>query len=310
MKVFVAGASGAIGRRLVRQLVGAGHEVTGMTRREKAAAEMRAAGAEAVICDAFDAAGLREAVAGARPHAVVHLLTALPQRYDPRSDYLAATNRIRIEGTRNLVAAAAAAGVRRLVAESIAFLYLPEAGWVKDEEAPVFDGAPGIFGAATRAAVDLEQQVLGATGMDGLVLRYGWLYGPGTYYDRGGQQAEEVERRRFPVVGKGTGMFSFLHVEDAAAATAAALERGGSGVYNVVDDEPARLSEWLPVYAQALGARPPRRVPAWLARLVAGAASAGAALELRGASNVRAKRELAWEPANPSWRRGFHDALS
>jgi nucleoside-diphosphate-sugar epimerase len=309
MKVFVAGASGAIGRPLVRQLVGAGHEVTGMTRRQEAAVEMRAVGAKAVVCDAFDAAGLREAVVGARPDAIVHLLTALPQRYDPKSDYLAATNRIRIEGTRNLVAAAAAAGARRLVAESIAFLYLPQGGWVKDEEAPVFDSAPGSFGAATRATVDLEQQVLGATGIEGLVLRYGWLYGPGTYYDRGGQQAAEVERRRFPVVGKGTGVFSFVHVEDAAAATAAALERGGAGVYNVVDDEPARLSEWLPVYATALGAKPPRRVPAWLARLVAGAASAGAALELRGASNARAKRELGWKPAHPSWRRGFQDEL-
>ncbi|MGE0067957.1 MAG: NAD-dependent epimerase/dehydratase family protein [Solirubrobacterales bacterium] len=310
MKVFVAGASGAIGRPLVRQLVAAGHEVTGMTRRQEAAAEMRAVGARGVVCDAFDAEGLRQAVAAASPQAVVHLLTALPHRYKPKSDYLAATNRIRIEGTRNLVAAAAAAGVRRLVAESIAFLYLPQGGWVKDEGAPIFDSAPGAFGAATRSAAELERQVLAVGGIDGLVLRYGWLYGPGTYYDRGGQQAEEVERRRFPVVGKGTGMFSFVHVEDAAAATLAALERGAPGIYNVVDDEPARLSEWLPVYAKALGAPPPRRVPAWLARMVAGAGSAGAALELRGAANAKAKRELGWEPAYPSWRRGFADALA
>ncbi|HEX3241191.1 MAG TPA: NAD(P)-dependent oxidoreductase [Solirubrobacterales bacterium] len=310
MKVFVAGASGAIGRPLVRQLVAAGHEVTGMTRRQEAAAEIRAAGAQAAVCDAFDAEGLRQAVAAASPQAVVHLLTALPQRYKPKSDYLAATNRVRIEGTRNLVAAATAAGVRRIVAESIAFLYLPQGGWVKDEGAPIFDSAPGGFGAATRAAADLERQVLAAGGIDGLVLRYGWLYGPGTYYDRGGQQAEEVERRRFPVVGKGTGMFSFVHVEDAAAATLAALERGTPGVYNVVDDEPARLSEWLPVYAKALGAKPPRRVPAWLARMVAGAGSVGAALELRGAANAKAKRELGWKPGHPSWRRGFAEALA
>ena len=309
MKVFVAGASGAIGRPLVRQLVAAGHEVTGMTRRQEAAAEIGDAGAKAALCDAFDAEGLRQAVAAASPEAVVHLLTALPHRYKPKSDYLAATNRIRIEGTRNLVAAATAAGVRRLVAESIAFLYLPQGGWVKDEEAPIFDSAPGDFGAAARAAADLERQVLAAAGMDGLALRYGWLYGPGTYYDRGGQQADEVERRRFPVVGKGTGMFSFVHVEDAAAATVAALQRGAPGIYNVVDDEPARLSEWLPVYAKALGARSPRRVPAWLARLVAGSGAAAAALELRGAANAKAKRELGWQPAHPSWRRGFADAL-
>lgn len=309
MKVFVAGASGVLGRPVVRQLLERGHEVTGMTRREGAAVEIRAAGAKAAVCDAFDAAGLGEAVAAARPQVVVHLLTALPQRFDPKSDYLAATNRVRIEGTRNLVAAAAAAGARRLIAESIAFLYLPQGGWVKDEEAPIFDSAPGSFGGATRAVADLEGQVLGAAGMDGLVLRYGWLYGPGTYYDRGGQQAEEVERRRFPIVGKGTGMFSFLHTEDAAAAAVAAAERGGAGVYNVVDDEPARLSEWLPVYAQALGAKRPRRVPAWLARLVAGGDLAGAALTMRGASNAKAKRELGWEPSHRSWRRGFHDEL-
>ncbi len=310
MRVFVAGASGAIGRPLVRRLIAAGHEVTGMTRREERAEKIRAAGAEAVVCDVFDAEALERAVAAAAPETVIHLLTALPQRFNPRSDYLAATNRIRVEGTRNLVAAARAAGAGRIVAESIAFAYRPRGGWVKDEEEPLFEEAPGRFGVAFGAIAELERQILEADGVEGLVLRYGWLYGPGTYYDRGGQQADEVTKRRFPVVGKGTGTFSFIHADDAASATAAGLERGASGTYNVVDDEPAPLREWLPVYAEALGAKAPRRVPLWLARLVAGKDVAASAVGLRGAANAKAKRELGWEPAHPSWRRGFDAALA
>jgi nucleoside-diphosphate-sugar epimerase len=308
MRVFVAGASGAIGRPLLRQLVAAGHEVTGTTRREERAGEIREVGAEAVVCDVFDAAALSEVVTAAAPEAVVHVLTALPHWYDPKSDYLAPTNRIRIEGTRNLVAAAQAAGVRRLVAESIAFAYLPQGSWVKDEEAPLFTG-PGSFGTAFAAVADLECQVLEAAGIEGLVLRYGWLYGPGTYYDRDGQQAEEVRRRRLPIVGGGDGTFSFLHVDDAASATVAALQRGAPGVYNVVDDEPAPMRDWVPVYAEALGAKPPRKVPVWLARLLAGKDAVALATGVRGASNAKAKRELGWQPAHPSWRQGFRDAL-
>jgi nucleoside-diphosphate-sugar epimerase len=310
MRVFVAGASGAIGRPLVRQLVAAGHEVTGMTRRPRRAEEIRAAGAEAVVCDAFDAEALRQAVVAAAPEAVVHVLTALPQRYDPKSDYLAATNRIRTEGTRNLVAAARAAGARRLVAESIAFAYRPQGGWAKGEEEPLFTDAPGRFGVAFGAVAELERQVMEAEGIEGVALRYGWLYGPGTYYDRGEQQAEEVMKRRLPIVGKGTGTFSFVHAEDAASATVAALEHGAPGTYNVVDDEPAPLREWVPAYAEALGAKPPRRVPVWLARLVAGKDVAASAVGLRGADNAKAKRELGWEPAHPSWRQGFTATLS
>jgi nucleoside-diphosphate-sugar epimerase len=306
----VAGASGVLGRPLVRQLASAGHEVTGMTRREERAAEIRAAGAAAVVCDAFDAEALNEAVAAARPEAVVHALTALPQRFKPRSDYLAATNRVRIEGTRNLVSAARAAGARRIVAESVAFFYEPEGDWVKDEEAPLFAHPPGRFAAARDALVELEQQVTGTEGLEGVVLRFGWFYGPGTYYDRGGSMAEETLKRRNPIVGAGTGQFSFVHIEDAAAAAVAALDRGAPGTYNVVDDEPAPLREWLPAYAEALGAKPPRRVPAWLARLVAGPDLAGAAIEMRGASNAKAKRELGWQPAHPSWRTGFAGSLS
>ena len=310
MKVFVAGASGVLGRPLVRQLIAAGHEVTGMTRREERAGEIRAAGAEAVVCDVFEAAALNEAVAVARPEVVLHALTALPPKFNPKSDYLAATNRVRTEGTRNLLAAAQAAGARRLVAESVAFFYEPEGDWVKDEEARLMVDPPGRFAAGRDALVELESAVVAADGLEGLVLRCGWFYGPGTYYDRGGSVAEETLKRRNPIVGAGTGRFSFIHVDDAAAAFVAALDRGAPGLYNIVDDEPAPLREWLPLYAQALGAKPPRRVPAWLARLVAGKDLASAALEMRGASNAKAKRELGWQPAHPSWRQGFGDSLA
>jgi nucleoside-diphosphate-sugar epimerase len=311
MKVFVAGASGAIGEPLVRQLVRAGHEVTGMTRRQERAARIRAAGAAAVVCDALDAEALGSTVEAAAPDAIVNELTSLPRKYDPRkASFYEATNRVRAEGGHNLVEAGRAAGVRRFVTQSIAFLYAPGGGWVKDEEARPFVDAPGHFGAAVEAMLAHEREVVECPEFAGLVLRYGQFYGPGTYFAADGHLGREVRRRRFPVVGPGTGTFSFLHVEDAAGATLAALERGAPGVYNVVDDEPARLGEWLPIYAKALGAKPPRRVPVWLAKLVAGGAVASSAVELRGASNAKAKRELAWEPAHPSWREGFREALS
>jgi nucleoside-diphosphate-sugar epimerase len=308
MKVFVAGASGAIGRQLVPQLLAAEHEVTGMTRREENAEAIRAAGAKAVVCDVFDAPALESAVREAAPEAVIHELTALPPRLDPKSkDALAPTNRLRIEGTRNLVAAAKAAGARRLIAESVAFFYVPEGDWVKGEDAPAFGEAPGQFGEASKALAELERQVTGTEGLEGVVLRYGWLYGPGTYYDRNGSQTEDFHKRRMPIVGKGTGIFSFVQVEDAASATVAAVERGDPGVYNVVDDEPAPLCEWAPAFAEAVGAKKPRRVPVWLARLVAGPAAVGMTTEQRGAANAKAKRELAWQPRYPSWRQGFAD---
>jgi 2-alkyl-3-oxoalkanoate reductase len=310
MRVFVAGASGTMGRPLVRRLLAAGHEVTGMTRREDRAAAIREAGASAVVCDVFDVAALEAAVAAAEPEVVVHQLTSLPPRidYKAKDDPLAATNRVRSEGTRNLLAAARAAGARRLVAESVAFLYAPEGDWVKDEEAPLFHGAPAPFGGAVEALTELEQQVTDAEGIEGIVLRYGWLYGPGTYFDRDGSQTEEALKRRLPIVGKGTGTFSFIQVDDAAAATVAAVERGAPGVYNVVDDEPTPMREWVPAFAEAVGAKPPRRVPVWLARLIAGSAAANSATQLRGASNAKAKGELGWQPSCASWRQGFRDA--
>ncbi len=196
------------------------------------------------------------------------------------------------------------------MAESVAFFYEPEGEWVKDEEAPLFRDPPGRFAAACEALISLERQVLDAGGLEGVVLRFGWFYGPGTYYDRGGSVAEEVGKRRYPVIGKGEGTFSFIQVDDAAAAYVAALDCGSPGIYNIVDDEPAPLCEWLPLYAEALGAKPPRRVPAWLARLVAGKDLVSAAVEMRGASNAKAKRELGWQPEHASWRQGFAKSLA
>ncbi len=309
MKVFVAGASGVLGRPTVRQLVAAGHEVTGMTRSEERMEEIRAAGATPVRCNVFRPQELHNALHRAEPEVVVHLLTALPQRLDYRAkeNPFAATNRVRSEGTRNLIAAARAAGARRVVAESVAFFYAPIGDRVKDEEAPLNLDAPGDFGTAADALADLERQVTEAEGLEGIVLRYGWLYGPGTFFDRDGSQTEDARKRRLPIVGKGDGIFSFLQVEDAAAATVAAIERGTAGVYNVVDDEPAPMREWVPAFCAAVGAKKPFRVPVWLARLIAGKAAAGSATQLRGASNAKAKRELGWRPGYESWRQGFAD---
>ena len=309
MRVFVAGASGALGRPLIPRLVAAGHEVTGMTRRPERAEEIRAAGADAVVCDVFDGDALREAVVAARPEVVVHALTALPARMDWKKDPIGPTNRVRTEGTRNLIAAATAAGARRMIAESVAFFYAPVGGWVKDESAPLNESAPPPFAEAVGALRDLERQVTGAEGLEGVVLRYGWFYGPGTHFAPAGFQAEEARRRRLPIVGEATGTFSFIHVEDAADATVAALVAGAPGIYNVVDDEPAPMREWVPVYTEALGVKPPRRVPVWLARMVAGRAVVANALELRGASNEKAKAELGWAPRYASWRQGFREAL-
>ncbi len=309
MRVFVAGASGALGRPLIPQLVAAGHDVTGSTRSEERAAAIRAAGARAVVCDALDAAALRAAVTEAAPEVVIHQLTALPDRFDPRDDEMYyPTNRLRSEGTRNLIEAARSAGARRLVWQSIAFAYAPAPQpEVMGEEARLALRAPPPFGDGVRTIDEMERAVVGAEGFEGLVLRYGWFYGPGTYYADDGSVANDVRKRRFPVIGKGTGLFSFVHVDDAASATVASVERGARGIYNVVDDDPAPQREWLPAYAEAIGAKKPFRVPVWVARLVVGKV-ANMAPRQPGASNAKAKRELGWEPRWPSWREGFRDA--
>jgi nucleoside-diphosphate-sugar epimerase len=311
MRVFVAGASGAIGRPLVRKLVEAGHEVTGTTRSEAKAEEIRGAGAQAAVLDVFDAAALRDAIVTAQAEVVVNELTDLPERMDFRKkDLYEGTNRVRTEGTRNLIDGARAAGARRFVCQSIAFAYRNEGSPVKTEDDPLLTDAPGTFAHAVRALDEMEDSVLHTEGIDGIVLRYGFFYGPGTHYGPDGGTVAEIRRRRMPVVGRGTGLFSFIHVDDAADATVAAIERGAPGIYNVTDDEPAQMSDWVPAVADAVGAKRPLRAPAWLARLVAGKQAVAFALELRGASNEKAKRELGWQPAHPSWRSGFRETLA
>jgi nucleoside-diphosphate-sugar epimerase len=307
VRVFVAGASGNIGRSLVPKLVRAGHQVTGMTRSKQSAKAIRAADAQAAVCDVFDVEGVKRAVAEASPEVVIAQLTALPKEYDPRTIDYGPTNRLRVEGGRNLISAAQAVGARRYITQSIAFMYAPEGDWVKDEDAPPFSEAPEPFGSGVQATLTSERETLEAEGLDGLVLRYGQFYGPGTYYGRDGNIAEQVRKRRFPVVGRGDGVFSLIHIDDAADATVAAVERGAPGVYNIVDDDPAPMRDWVPIYAEALGAKRPMRVPKLLARIVAGRLVVSVATELRGASNQKAKRELGWQPAHPSWRQGFQE---
>jgi nucleoside-diphosphate-sugar epimerase len=301
--VFVAGASGVIGSRLVPKLVAAGHAVTAMTRTEGKAGALREAGAAQVVCDVLDEEGVREAMRAAEPEVVVHQVTAFPGEMDFEDPAtFEPTNRMRREGTRILVEGARAAGARRFVAQSVAFFYDPVGDEVKDEDAPTWLDPPSSFADAVEALRELERRVTGAEGLEGIVLRYGYFYGPGTAYAPGGSVAKVVAQRRFPVVGGGRGIVSFIHVDDAADATVAAVERGAPGIYNVVDDEPAQVREWLPEYAQELGAKRPRPAPKWLARRLAGPTTVTFLTVLRGASNAKAKRELGWTPAHPSWR--------
>jgi nucleoside-diphosphate-sugar epimerase len=309
VRVFVAGATGAVGRPLVGQLRDAGHTVIAMTSTEANVPRLEALGAEPVVCDALEADAVEQAVARAQPEVVISQLTRLPREYNPRTIDYGPTNRAREEGGRNLIGAARAAGARRFVTQSIAFIYAPEGDMVKDESARAWTDAPAPFGSGAESTLTHEREALGADGLEGVVLRYGQFYGPGTYYAPGGSVAEQVRRRRFPIVGKGSGVFSFVHVEDVASATVAAAERGAPGIYNVVDDDPAPLHEWLPVYAEALGAKPPRRVPVLIARLLGGAVATMFATELRGASNAKAKRALGWQPRYASWREGFPESL-
>jgi nucleoside-diphosphate-sugar epimerase len=308
MQIFLAGGSGAIGARLVPLLVRAGHSVTATTRSADKAAALREAGAVPVVLDALDAAAVRRAVLEVQPEVVVHQLTAIPARLDLRKfdrDF-AATNRLRRDGTDHLLAAARAARARRFVAQSFAgWPYAREGGPIKTEEDRI-DPSPPVALRDTLAAIrHLEAAVLGVADLAGLVLRYGGFYGPGTSLGRDGTMTADVRRRRVPVIGSGAGVWSFVHIDDAAAATLAAIERGEAGVYNIVDDEPAAVAQWLPALAAALDAKPPRHLPTWLARLVAGEHAVTLMTEVRGASNAKAKRVLGWQPAHASWRTGF-----
>ncbi|MEA2271573.1 MAG: hypothetical protein QOI98_281 [Solirubrobacteraceae bacterium] len=305
----MAGGTGAIGRPLVPALLAAGHEVVALARSRESAERLRAQGAEPALGDALDRDAVVEAVRVAYPDAVVHQLTAIPRALRPRrfAEDFALTNRLRTEGTRNLLDGAAAAGTERFVAQSIAFAYAPGGPTVKDEDAPLWLDSPRSYHPVLDALVELEGAV---TAAGGAVLRYGQLYGPGTMYAADGSIAGEVRRRRMPIVGDGGGVASFVHVEDAAQATVAALETGATGIFNVVDDEPAPAREWLPVYAALLGAPPPRRVPRGVVWLVAGALAAHFTAGVPGASNRRAREVLGWTPSRPTWRDGFAAELA
>ena len=312
MRVLVAGATGAMGRELVPRLVDAGHEVFAMVR--SGSSEERAAdlGAVPVIADALDRDQVEAAVRQAAPDVVVHQLTAIGHvdtRHFDRS--FAATNRLRTEGTDNLLAAARAVGVRRFVAQSNgAFTYSRTGGPVKDEDDPLDRAPVGQMAPMIAAVQHLENAVLGAAWTEGIVLRYGAFYGPGTSMAPGSEQFEMIRKRRFPVVGNGGGVWSFVHIADAAEATVAALENGDRGIYNIVDDDPAPVAEWLPELAAMLGAKEPMRVPRFIGRLAAGQAGVVLMTELRGASNAKARRELCWVLRYPSWRQGFKEELA
>jgi nucleoside-diphosphate-sugar epimerase len=304
MRVFLAGATSVVGSPLVPQLVRAGHRVTAMTRSVLRGAQLEAAGADPVVCDVFDADRVREAMAAASPDAVIHQLTAMPTRLDwGNPDLFKAHNRVRAEGARILLDAALTTGAHRIVAQSIAFAYAPTGDLVKDEDAALFTDAPPPLGGAIAAVAEVEQLITGTGGIEGLVLRYGMLYGPGTYHDRLGSTAADIIAARMALYEGATGLYSWLHVDDAASAAVAALEQGAPGIYNVVDDEPAAQPEWLPVLARALRADPPPAAetppPAYTPEM-----------SLRGASNAKAKRELGWRPRYPSWRDGFAASLA
>ena len=306
MRVFVAGGTGVIGQRLVPELVARGHQVTATTSKPSRLVSLEKMGADAVVMNGLDAASVGEAVAAAKPDTMVHQMTSIAGKPDFRhmDRWFATTNRLRTEGTDHLLAAVEAAGVAHVVAQSFgSFNGIRTGGWVKAEE----DGLEPMTGTVAEpqmAAISHVEDVVVKAG--GVALRYGGFYGPGASDD----QLEVVRKRQFPLVGGGTGYFSWIHVDDAASATVLAIEQQAKGVFNIVDDEPAPASEWLPYLASAAGAKRPRRVPTWLARLIAGDVAVGMMTEGRGFSNAKAKRELGWELRYPSWRLGFREGLA
>jgi nucleoside-diphosphate-sugar epimerase len=311
MRVFLAGAGGAIGRRLIPQLVAAGHDVVAATRSADKLGELEALGAAGVVMDGLDAGSVGDAFARHEPEAVVHQMTALPRSPDLKhfDDAFAQTNELRTRGTDNLLAAAKAVGVRRFVAQSYAgWPGIRSGGPVKTETDPL-DPDPPAAQRKTLAGIQyVEQAVLAAAPIEGLALRYGAFYGPGSAVSE--DYPELIRKRKLPIVGDGAGVWSFIHLDDAASATVAALERGAPGIYNVVDDEPAAVREWLPYFAQCVGAKPPRKVPVWLARLLVGEVGVSMMTQVRGCSNAKAKRELDWRPRYASWRDGFREGVT
>lgn len=313
MKIFIAGASGAIGSHLVPQLVARGHEVVGTTRSAAKTGALRALGAEPVVVDALDPDSVADVVAKAEPEVIVHQLTALggPPDFRHAKRMAAATNRLRTEGTDHLLAAARAVGVRRFVAQSNAMWMERTGAPVADENGRIEPNPPADAAEAVAALRHLEAAVTGISWADGIALRYGGFYGPGTGLSAAPDavMTEQVRQRKFPIVGGGGGVWSLVHITDAASATVAAIERGRRGIYHVADDDPAPVREWLPELARAVGARPPRRVPAWLVRLVAGKGPVDLMTRTPGISSEKIKRELGWTPRYPTWRTGFVEGL-
>jgi nucleoside-diphosphate-sugar epimerase len=313
MKILVAGASGAIGRRLIPMLVSRGHTVTAMTRSPEKVHQLQALGASPIVADALDRSRVIEVGAQVRPDVVIHQLTALARARSMKKfdEDFAMTNRLRTEATDNLLAAARAAGTQRLIAQSYGSWNYERTGTALKTEEDGFDPTPPAHQAKTLAAIRyLETAVLGAEGIQGVVLRYANLYGPGTGFAVDGDLVSLVRKRMLPIVGGGQGVWSFIHIDDAAAATTAAVDAGEPGIYNIVDDEPASVSVWLPELARALGARPPLRVPLWLGRLAVGEVGVSMMTRIRGASNAKAKAEFGWEPGYSSWRQGFWSGLT
>jgi nucleoside-diphosphate-sugar epimerase len=312
MKILVAGATGALGKQLVPRLAANGHEVVGITRSDSKLDLLRALGATGMVADVLDPDQVARAVAEAEPEVIVHQLTALNRPFDMRhfDRTFAMTNRLRTEATDHLLAAGRAVGVRRFIAQSFAgWPFARVGGAVKTEDDPLDPAPPGAMRETLDAIRYLERAVMGADSVEGVVLRYGGFYGPGTSLSpEGGEQIEMIRDRKFPVVGDGGGVWSFVHIEDAADATVAAVTRGRPGIYNIVDDDPAPVAQWLPAAASAVGAPPPRHVPRWVGRIVAGEAATVMMTEVREASNEKAKRELGWRPRHASWREGFAEA--
>ncbi|MBW9095209.1 NAD-dependent epimerase/dehydratase family protein [Microbacterium jejuense] len=309
MKIFIAGATGAVGSRLVSPLVAAGHEVTGTSRSEAGARRVDAAGGHGVVMDGRDAASIRRAVLDAQPDVVVHQLTSLSAGFDFKrfDEVFAVTNELRTRGTDALIAAAHEAGTERIVVQSYTGWPNERTGGPVKTEADPLDAHPVPAAANTLAAIAHAERATVAAG--GLALRFGSFYGPGQSLGEGGEMLEAVRKRQVPIVGGGAGVWSFCHIDDAASATIAAITRGDAGVYNIVDDEPATVSVWLPELARAIGAKAPLRVPAWIARSLIGDFGVAWMTTARGSSNAKAKAQLGWTPRYASWREGFRTGL-
>jgi nucleoside-diphosphate-sugar epimerase len=312
MKVFVAGSTGAVGKSLIPLLLKSGHQVVALSRTAQKAQELEAIGVKVAIADAFDKEGLTVAIQKIEPEVIIHQLTAIPSNtnFKKLDEQFALTNRLRTEVTDTLLAAARLVGARRFIAQSFCgWPFAREGGPIKTEQDPLDPNPPGSFRKTLAAIRYLEEAVSKATDLEALALRYGFFYGPGTSIATNGAVVELIRKRQIPIVGDGAGIWSFIHIHDVARATVAAVSRGASGIYNIVDDEPAAVSTWLPFLADAVGAKPPWRLPVWLAKLAIGEGGVSMMTKIRGGSNAKAKPELGWQPIYPSWRRGFIEGL-